>query len=159
MAPTVDGGLADVRSVPEQSYLDLASCQMDPKRTLGFVTALHPGKRLLFGYVFRREDYPWVMSWMNYTGNDRAARGMEFSSQPFDVPRREAVGANPMFGTPTFRWLPARSKIRSRFLLFYTQTPEGFTRVDDITLTGGVLTIVDRAAGRRITLPVSLPLE
>jgi hypothetical protein len=158
MAPTVNGGQADLRSIPAQNYLDLASCQMDPKRTLGFVSALQLGKHLLFGYVFRREEYPWVMSWMNYTGDRRAARGMEFSTQPFDVSRREAIDANPIFGTPTFRWLPAKSKIRSRFLLFYARTPEGFTRVDDITLAGGVLTIEDRAAGKRITLPVSLPL-
>jgi hypothetical protein len=158
MAPTVDGGRADLRSVPEQNYLDLATCQMDPKRTLGFVTALHTGKRLLFGYVFRREEYPWVMSWMNYTGNARAARGMEFSTQPFDVSHRETVEANPMFGTPTFRWMPAKSKIRSRFLLFYTPAPEGFTQVSDITLAAGILTIEDRAAGKRITLPDSRPL-
>ena len=131
---------------------------MDPKRALAFVTALQTGKHLLFGYVFHREEYPWVMSWMNYTGDERAARGMEFSAQPFDVSRRETVEANPMFGTPTFRWLPAKSKIRSRFLLFYTQVPDGFMRVDDITLASGVLTIEDRTAGKRITLPVSLPL-
>jgi hypothetical protein len=158
MAPTVDGGQADLRSIPEQNFLDLASCQMDPKRTLGFVTAFHSGKHLLFGYVFRREEYPWVMSWMNYTGNERAARGMEFSTQPFDVSRREAIEANPLFGTPTFRWLPAKSKIRSRFLLFYARAPEEFTRVDDITLAGGVLTIEDRTTGKRITLAVSLHL-
>jgi hypothetical protein len=158
MAPAVDGGQADLRSVPERNYLDLASCRMDPKRALGFVTALQSGKHLLFGYVFRREEYPWVMSWMNYTGNARAARGMEFSTQPFDVPRRETVEANPLFGTPTFRWLPAKSKIQSRFLLFYARAPEGFTRVDDITWAGGVLTIEDRAAGKRIALAVSLPL-
>ena len=52
----------------------------------------------------------------------------------------------------------AKSKIRSRFLLFYAQAPEGLTKVDDITLAGGVLTIEDRTAGKRITLPVSLPL-
>jgi hypothetical protein len=157
MAPTVDGGQADLRSVPEQNYLDLATCQIDPQRTLGFVTALHLARHLIFGYVFRREEYPWVMSWMNYTGNAQAARGMEFSTQPFDVSRRETVEANPMFGTPTFRWLPAKSKIRSRFLLFYARVPDGLTRVDEITLAGGVLTIEDRAAGKRFALPASLP--
>ena len=158
MAPTVDGGMADLRRVPEQNYLDLATCQIDPKRTLGFVTALHTGKHLLFGYVFHRDEYPWVMSWMYYTGNAQAARGMEFSTQPFDVSHRETVEASPMFGTPTFRWLPAKSKIRSRFLLFYTTAPDGFTKVDEITLANGVLTIEDRTAGKRIVLPVSRPL-
>ena len=158
MAPTVDGGQADLRFVPEQNYLDLASCQMDPKRTLGFVSALQLSKHLIYGYVFHREEYPWVMSWMNYTGDARAARGMEFSTQTFDISHRETVDMSPLFGTPTFRWLPAKSKIRSRYLIFYAQTPDGFTNVDDITLAGGVLTIEDRTAGKRITLPVSLPL-
>jgi hypothetical protein len=158
LAPTRDGGQADLRSVPEQNYLDLASCRMEPGRKLGYVTAIQLKRHLLFGYVFRREEYPWLMSWMNYTGNERAARGMEFSTQPFDVSHRETVDASPMFGTPTFRWLPAKSKIRSRFLVFYTQAPDGFTKVDEVTLEGGVLKIEDRKSGKTITLSASRPL-
>jgi len=155
MAPTNDNQQADLRLVPtDKNYLDLASCQMDPKRKLEFVTALHLDRRLLFGYVFRREDFPWLMSWMNYTGDTRAARGMEFSTQPFDVSRKETVAMNPLFGTPTFRWLPAKARIQTRFLLFYTTVPEGFTRIDDVTLEGGQLTILDRS-GRRLVLAAS----
>lgn len=159
MAPTNDGGQVDLRPVPADiTALDLAGCQMDPQRRLAFVTALHLEKRLLFGYLFRREEYPWLMNWMNYTGNERAARGIEFSTQPFDVSRREAVELNPLFGTPTFRWLPAKSKIQSRFLLFYTRVPEGFTRVDEVKLEGGKLIVEDRAAGKSVVLVASQEL-
>jgi hypothetical protein len=154
MAPTKDNGQADLRIVPAEHYLDLASCQIDPKRALGFVTALRLDKQLLFGYVFRRQDYPWLMSWMNYTGDRSAARGMEFSTQPFDVSHQETVAMSPLFGTPTFRWLPAKSKLQTRFLFFYTRVPEGFTRIDDILLDQGKLTIVDRS-GLRLVLPAS----
>jgi hypothetical protein len=107
MAPTNDGGQADLRIIPtDHNWLDLASCQMDPSRRLAFATALHLEKHLLFGYVFRREDYPWLMSWMNYTGDNHAARGMEFSSQPFDISHQETVAMSPLFGTPTFRRNP-----------------------------------------------------
>lgn len=158
MAPTNDNGQADLRLVPtDKNYLDLASCQMDPNRKVEFVTALHLDKHLLFGYVFRQEDYPWLMSWMNYTGDNRATRGMEFSTQPFDVSHRETVAMNPLFGTPTFRWLPAKAKIQTRFLLFYTKVPEGFTRIDDVTLQGGKLAIVDRS-GQRLVLAASREL-
>jgi hypothetical protein len=137
MAPTKDNGQADLRLVPtDNNYLDLASCQMDPKRKLAFVTALHLDKHLLFGYVFRQQDYPWLMSWMNYTGDSRAARGMEFSTQPFDVSHQETVAMSPLFGTPTFRWLPAKAKIETRFLMFYTRVPDGFSRIDDVVLEG-----------------------
>lgn len=159
MAPTNEGGQVDLRPVPADTIaLDLAGCQMDPQRRLAFVTALHIEKRLLFGYLFRREEYPWLMNWMKYTGDEKAARGIEFSTQPFDVSRRESVELNPLFGTPTFRWLPAKSKIQSRFLLFYTKVPEGFSRVDDVRLEGGKLIVDDRGAGKRVVLNASQEL-
>jgi hypothetical protein len=155
MAPTNDGGQADIRVIPaDHNWLDLASCQMDPARRLAFVTALHLEKHLLFGYVFRRQDYPWVMSWMNFTGDNHAARGMEFSSQTFDISHRETVAMSPLFGTPTYRWLPAKAKIETRFLIFYTRVPDEFTRIDDVTLDAGKVTIHDHS-GKTVMLPAS----
>ena len=148
MAPVVGGGEANIREIPtDHNWLDLASCEMDPSRRLAFVTALQLEKHLLYGYVFRREEYPWLMSWMNFTGDDRAARGMEFSSQPFDISHRDTVAMSPLFGVPTFRWLPAKSKIESQFVIFYTRVPEAFTKINDVTLRDGKLTIIDRSGG------------
>ena len=48
------------------------------------------------------------------------ARGMEFATQPYDVPRRETVQTNTMFGAPTYRWLPAKSKLRADYYAFVT---------------------------------------
>ena len=76
---------------------------------------------------------------------------MEFSTQPFDISHKETVAMSPLFGTPTFRWLPAKAKIQTRFLMFYAKAPEGFTRIDDVTLEGGKLTVVDRS-GQRLVL-------
>ena len=42
------------------------------------------------------------------------------------VSRREAISEGTMFGAPTYRWLPAKSTINSRFLMFYTRVPDGF---------------------------------
>jgi hypothetical protein len=155
MAPVVGGGEANIREIPnDHNWLDLASCEMDPGRTLAFVTALHLEKHLLYGYVFRREEYPWLMSWMNFTGDDQAARGLEFSSQPFDISHRETVAMSPLFGIPTFRWLPAKSKIESHFVIFYTRVPDTFTMIKDVTLKDGKLTIVDRS-GSTLALTAS----
>jgi hypothetical protein len=86
------------------------------------------------------------------------ARGMEFATQPYDVPRRETIQRNTMFEAPTFRWLPAKSKIESRYLFFYTHAPEGFRKVDDVRLDGGKLVIEDHKSKQQITLDASLPL-
>jgi hypothetical protein len=157
MAPTAAGPLVDMRIAPTITpVMDQTTSLMDQSRRLVFVTAIHPGKQALFGYVFRREEYPWTQIWDSYPGGTRrSSRGLEFAAQPFDLPRREVIQAGSMFGTPTYRWLPAKSTIGSSFVMFYTKTPAGFTRVDDVVLEGGKLTIEDRGSGKTIVLNAS----
>jgi hypothetical protein len=155
MAPLTGGGTVNLLTVPAgETSLDLAACLADPARTWVYITALRPDKQLLFGYLFRRADYPWVMNWMNYSGDARAARGVEFSTQPFDVSHRETVDAHEMFGAPTYKWLPAKGKMRTRFLFFYTPVPAGFAAVADVTLENGQVRIKDKS-GATFTLAAS----
>lgn len=71
---------------------------------------------------------------------------------------REVIQTNSMFDTPTYRWLPAKSRIGSAFLIFYTRTPDGFRKVDDVVLDGGRLTVEDRTSGIKVVLAASRPL-
>jgi hypothetical protein len=108
--------------------------------------------------VFRREEFPWVQTWLSNPGGGRMTRGLEFATQPFDLPRAEVLRAGPLFDTPVFRILPAKSTITSTFLMFYTTVPDGFLKVDDVQLGGGKLVIEDRTNNRTITLPASRSL-
>jgi len=158
MGPLTKGGTVNLTTVPaNETSLDLASCIIDPARTYGSVTVLRPDKHMIFGYVFRRDEFPWLMSWMNYSGDARAARGFEFSTQPFDISHRETVDAHEMFDTPTYKWLPAKAKLHASFLLFYSKAPDGFESVTDVKLEGGQVQIRDKS-GRVITLKASQPL-
>ena len=149
----------DVRASPPKSdTIDHTTCLLDPSRKLVFVTALNPSKGLILGYVFRREDFPWVQSWENYPADMRMARGLEFATQPYDVPRRQTVETHRMFDTPTYRWLPAKSKIESGYLLFYARAPQGFRKVNDVRLEGFKLVIEDHQAKQQITLKASRPI-
>jgi hypothetical protein len=159
MAPTLDGKLFDVRTAPmSPGTTDHTTALLDPSRRLAFVTALHGEKRLLIGWVFRREEFPWVQTWLSYPGANRMARGLEFATQPFDLTRADVLKNGPLFDTPVFRIAPAKSKIASSFLMFYTTVPEGFQKVDDVQLSGGKLVIEDRANKRTITLAASRSL-
>ena len=154
-APTVDGGTTDLRAAPAQPNSgDHTTSLLDPSRKWVFVTALHPQKRLLLGYIFRASEFPWVQSWENYPSTGKLARGLEFSTQPFDVPRREAIQLGSLFGAPTYRWLPAKSKLESAFLMFYVQTPQGFSKVEDARLEDG--RIVIEGSGKKLSLSASL---
>jgi len=153
MAPGLDGKMVDLRETPANPhFLDHAATLLDPHRELEWATAINPKKRLMIGYVFKRADYPWLQYWGDYPPSQKMARGMEFATQPFDVPRREVISGGPMFDTPTYRWLPAKSKIKTRFIIFYTHVPEGFNKVDDVAMQNGRIVITDRAANKQVTL-------
>ncbi|MEO8051596.1 MAG: hypothetical protein ABI833_14350 [Acidobacteriota bacterium] len=156
MAPGLDGKTIDIRRTPEHPhYLDHTATLLDPSRRLEWVASFNSNKRVILGYVFKREDYPWVQYWGSYPADTQVVRGMEFGTQPYDLPRRETITDGPMFGTPVYRWLPAKSKIESHFLLFYARVPEGFQHVDDVRLENGRIVIEDRRAQRQLTLEAS----
>jgi hypothetical protein len=160
LAPGLHGEPIDLRETPENAhYLDHATTLMDPDRELEWATALNKKKRLLLGYIFRHVEYPWLQYWSNYPSTGKFSRGMEFGTQPFDVPRREAIGMGTLFGTPTYRWLPAKSKITTRFVVFYTRVPEGLQKVDDVRIENGKIVIGDRAARKEVRLAATVHLQ
>ena len=159
MAPTLDGQMFDVRTAPMKTNVtDHTTTLLDPSRQIAFVTALHLDKKLLIGWVFRREEFPWVQTWLSNPGPNRMTRGLEFATQPYDLPRAEVLRNGPLFDSPVFRILPAKSTIGAKFLMFYTSVPEGFRRVDDVQLSGGTLVNEDRANKRTVTLAASRTL-
>jgi hypothetical protein len=135
-------GHGDLRRSPDRSgFFEHIGCLMDESREDEFVTAIATGENLLVGYLFRRREFPWVQHWMHYPDDGSYAWGLEFGTQPYDATKAEVVALSPMFGTPTFQWLPARSQVSTRFLLFVTKVPEGFERVTDVRLEKGKLVI------------------
>lgn len=159
MAPTIDGQMFDVRTAPmKPNTTDHTTTLLDPSRRLVFVTALHLEKRLLIGWVFRREEFPWVQTWLSYPAPNRMTRGLEFSTQPFDLTRADVLKNGPLFDSRVLRILPAKSTLTSSFLMFYTSVPDGFMKVDDVQLTGGRLVIDDRANRKTVTLAASRSL-
>lgn len=158
LAPGLDGKLTDLTAPPENAhYLDHATVLVDPALKLGWIATVNTARHLIIGYMFKRDEYPWVQNWGNFPENGKFARGLEFSTQPYDESRRLAVEKSGMFDAPTFRWLPAKSTIRSHFLLFYARTPDGFGKVASVRLENGQIMIED-SGKKQISLAASLPL-
>ena len=153
MAPTQAGGKVDLRAAPaEHDSLDHTGHLMTLGGEVAWVTALHPEKKLLLGYLFKTSEYPWMQTWENYPAEGMMARGLEFGTQSFDRPRREMITQNRLFGELLYRWLPAQSTIESTFLMFWTTVPEGMTGVSEIELDGGAITVRDEQSGKTVRL-------
>jgi hypothetical protein len=48
-------------------------------------------------------------------------RGMEFGVSPFPEPRRQMIDRGRMFGVPTYRWVPARSRVEVEYWIVTSQ--------------------------------------
>ncbi len=123
LAPRIDGSYMDLR------VMNLASVSsgytahlMDERQPDAFFTAWSPTTKVSFGYVWRRSDFPWLGIWEeNHSrtpspwNGHTLTRGMEFGVSPFPESRRAATERGRLFGAPTYRWLPARTKLEVEY--------------------------------------------
>jgi hypothetical protein len=155
-APRKDGRRSNMRTMPDETYGHYTTQLLDPALDIGFISACNPRLRLLVVYAFRRRDFPWVGNWEER--NNRTAppwrgmtfcRGMEFSTTPFAIPRRDTVDQGPLFGERTYRWLPARSTVTVRYMTMLFVTQEKFGGVSQVSIQSGHAVVTEAESGNR----------
>ncbi len=103
---------------------------LDPQRKQVFFLAFSPKSLLLFGYMWKREDFPWLAIWEENRSRttppwngETITRAFEFGASPFPESRRKMIDRGSLFGAPTYRWIPARSKVKVEYLAFAMEQP------------------------------------
>jgi hypothetical protein len=119
---------------------------VDPSREIGYFAAFNPRFSLVFGYVFRRAEFPWLNVWESYT-SQLFTRGMEFSNTPVHGTARALMDAPTLWNVPTFEWLDARGSIRKRYAVFSASVSKNFRGVLDVRVEGHQLLVVERDSG------------
>jgi hypothetical protein len=155
-APGKDAQSHNLRKMPKHRYGHYTAQLLDPNLGIAFVSACNPRQRLLVVYAFRRADFPWVGNWEEHHNRTPApwkgrtfCRGMEFSTTPFAIPRRQTIDQGPLFGETTYRWLAAKSSLTTRYLILLFMVPEDFAGVSRLTLAGGRAQVVEASPGGR----------
>lgn len=118
-APCNDGTLCDLRLFTSAAVSGaFTTHRMDPTREHACFVAFSPRLKLAFGYVWRQADFPWLGIWDENGSREKPpwsgrtlVRGMEFGASPMPETRRRMVERGSLFGTPAFRWIPARSRV------------------------------------------------
>lgn len=126
LCPRKDGRVDDLSTfTSEGSSGGFTAHLMSPEREHAFFIAWSPEYRLAVGYAWRREDFPWLSRWEeNHLrpwapwNSNGFALGMEFGVSPMVESRRRMVERGRLFGSPTFRWIPARSSHAVRYCAF-----------------------------------------
>ena len=155
-APTKEGTTSDLRLTPDRTFGHYTTQLLDPKLKIAFISACNPFQRLLVVYAFRRADFPWVGNWQEKNSRHQTpwnartfCRGIEFSTTPYPVPRRDMIDQGALFGERTYRWLPAKSRQSVRYLILLFKVPEGFAGVKEVAIQAGVATVTESGSRAR----------
>jgi hypothetical protein len=126
MLPHPDGPREDLQIFTDvESSGRYTTTLMDPHRDQAYFLAWSPTSKVLLGYQWKRSDFPWIGIWEeNYSRHNAPwngatlTRGMEFGASPLPEPRRKMIDRNTLFGTPCYRWIPAREKVTVEYKAF-----------------------------------------
>jgi hypothetical protein len=159
-APTKDGKRINLRTMPSQRFGHYTAQLLDVALEVGFIAACNPRLKLLVVYAFRRSDFPWVGNWEERRNRNAPpwrgrtfCRGLEFSTTPFSVPFRETIDQGRLFNERTYRWLPAKSEVKVRFLILLFETPDAFRGVTSVTCCKGRIDVLESGpAGRKLSV-------
>ena len=125
IAHRAEGGQADLRQMhataPASGYTaSLAAPESDD----AYWVAYAPEFKLAFGYIWKREDFPWLGIWEENCSRQASpwdgltvTRGMEFGVSPFPESRREMVERNRLLDTPTYKWIAARGRLEAEYCI------------------------------------------
>lgn len=161
-APRNAGGQQDLRVGAAGRFGHYTAQLLDPSLDIGFISACNPDQGLLVAYAFRRADFPWVGNWEESSNRTAApwsgrtvCRGLEFSTTPFAIPRRETIDRGPLFGESTYRWLPAKSSLSIRFLILLMAVESDFDGARQLQIHQRRAVIKEAGRrGRQLTVPV-----
>jgi hypothetical protein len=119
MAPALDGAAADLRTFTDAEHSSAYTAHlMERASGHAYFLAFAPALQLVFGYVWRPEDFPWMGIWEENRSRTQPpwngttlTRGMEFGVSPFPETREQMVQRQQLFGVPTFRRIGPRQSI------------------------------------------------
>jgi len=135
------GTIFDLRN-PQINYNSVFSFIADHESEYGWITAYSSRHRLLFGYLWRRSDYPWIHLWQHWDESKIKYRGIEFGTAGIHQPFKEIIDTAPgLFGEKTFAYIDAGETISKNYFSFIYKLKDEFAGVDDISIANDAIQI------------------
>jgi hypothetical protein len=146
----LDGQPVNLRHLHNDPLPAVVSYVVD--EAVGWVTAVHPGRGLVLGYLWQTSDYPWLNIWRHVQNGKPFARGLEFGTTGLHQPFPVLVKKGRIFDRPLLDFLDAGETHTRRYTAFLGQLPAGSTGVQKVAWrakeNGNEIVITEREANR-----------
>jgi len=156
-----DGDRKDciILSKLDKPYSSVFSFTIKKDAKFGWITAYNPKDNLLIGYLWNREDYPWISLWQDF--DERGGiryRGLEFGTTGMHKSYKEIIeeGNHRVFGEDSYKYIDAGETQSRSYLAFMSETPTDFTEAIDVSFDKKAIIISDTATGKQITIQTTL---
>jgi hypothetical protein len=151
--------IIDLRN-PHCSYNAVYSFIVDPADDYGWITSFSPTHNLLFGYVWKRSDYPWIHLWQHYIKNKIQYRGIEFGTAGIHQPFNQILDtATTVFGERTYAFIDAGETITKNYLSFIQPVRPGFKGVKNVHIANEQLVIIAMASEDDIHIKITKSIK
>ncbi len=131
----------DLRN-PKKPYNAVFSFIINKNSAVGWITAYSPKYNLLFGYIWKRNNYPWVHLWQHWEDNEIKYRGIEFGTAGIHQPFKEILETSTnIFGEKTFGYLDAGETISKNYISFILNVDDNFKGVRDMKIAEDIIQI------------------
>lgn len=110
----------------------------------GWVTACNPGKKLMLGYIWETEDYPWINFWRSMENGVPMAFGMEFGTTGLHEPFPVVAKKGKIFDRNIYAFIDANEVISKSFTAFLAKIPEDYKGVEKIEISNSLIIIKEK---------------
>lgn len=126
-------------------YNAVFSYIVDPAKELGWITAVSPKFNLVFGYIWRRKDYPWIHLWQHYQKGHIRYKGIEFGTAGIHQPFIKILeGPATIFGEKPYAYIDAGEVITKNYWSFLLKVNGDFEGVENIWVDKGKINIQEK---------------
>lgn len=157
-----NGALVNIRSLQPLPHSGRYNAyHFENGRSYQYFTMYHSAYPILVGYVFPTRDNPWILDWQENQSYPQkpwdskvVARGIEFGTTPFDEGLRRSIERGRWLGATAYRWIDARQRLTTKYLIFLAEIPRGFPGVADLQLQNEAIVLQPSDARPAITVPI-----
>ena len=131
---------------------------MDPAREYTWFTMYHQDLKLLIGYIFSKDENPWIGDWQENHRSQALPRngktvawGLEVGTTPFGSGIKN-IEQEPVFNTKTYDWIGANQKKQQSYLIFLMEVEDGFHGVKHLELEKEAIILEEKRSGKQMVL-------
>ncbi|MHA4811654.1 aldose epimerase family protein [Flavitalea flava] len=153
----VQGETIDLR-YPAKPYDSVFSFIIQPVEEWGWLTAYSPDRGLLLGYVWPREDYPWINLWNHWSDGRLIYRGLEFGTTGIHKPYQEILDKQltHLLGQRTYGYLDAGGQVTKGYGCFLQNVGPDYKGVDNILCSKGMLSVQEIETGKGFSMKLDM---